>query len=284
MGMKEWTAAQPPPWATLSKVQVDYANQAGMPVATEMDLSEGATLKAVLIPPGEFFMGSDVFGEDLARIYTEPPYHECERPLHEVGITTPFYMGVNPVTQVEYVAVMGKNPSHFTGLFGKRRDNQPAENMSWNDATEYCKKVSLKAGACVRLPTEAEWEYACRAGTTSQFSFGDSESELGDYAWYDKNSGKKTHPVGTKKPNGWGLYDIHGNVLEWCQDWYDENYYGQSPKEDPKGPATGTGRVLRGGSWCDPPWRVRCAYSSSYTPERGSSGVGFRVVVPARTR
>jgi len=284
MNMTQWTAAQAPAWATLSKVQMDYARRAGVPVATELDLGDGVTLKVVLIPRGVFRLGSNDSAEELKRIYTEPNHYDCERPLHEVGITTPFYIGVTPVTQAEYVAVMGKNPSHFTGFFGKRRDNQPADNMSWNDATEYCKKVSLKAAGGTRLPTEAEWEYGCRAGATSRFSFGDSEGDLGDYAWYDRNSDGKTHPVGTKKPNGWGLYDMHGNVWEWCQDWYDENYYGESPKEDPKGPAAGQFRVMRGGSWCDPPWRVRCSYSGGFAPERGSSAVGFRVVVPARTR
>jgi len=279
MNMKKWTAAQPPVWATLSTEQVDYAAQVGLPVAVELELGVGFTSKFVLIPPGEFLMGSNDSVEELARIYSEPPYHACERPLHEVWITTPYYIGLNTVTQAEYATLMSKNPSKFTGFFGKRRDNHPAENMSWHDATDYCNKLALKAAARMRLPTEAEWEYACRAGATSRFSFGDSEAVLRDYAWYQKNAGGKTNPVATKKPNAWGLYDMHGNVWEWCHDWYDENYYGECPTEDPEGPAAGQFRVMRGGSWCDPAWRVRSAYSSSYTPESSSSSVGFRVVV-----
>jgi formylglycine-generating enzyme required for sulfatase activity len=134
---------------------------------------------------------------------------------------------------------MGKNPSEFKGA------TNPVEGLSWEDATEFCKKLSEKTRQTVRLPTEAEWEYACRAGTESAFSFGDDLSALGDYAWWAGNSDKTTHPVGQKKPNSWGLYDMHGNVLEWCADWYGE--YPKGPATDPSGPATGDRRVLRGG-------------------------------------
>jgi formylglycine-generating enzyme required for sulfatase activity len=150
-------------------------------------------------------------------------------------------MGVTEVTQAQYEAVMGTNPSYFKG------QTNPVENAFWEDATEFCKKLSEKTRQTVRLPTEAEWEYACRAGTQTAFSFGDDPSALGDYAWHAGNSGERSHPVGQKKPNAWGLYDMHGNIWEWCAD-----RYGKYPKgfaTDPSGPTTGDTRVSRGGSW-----------------------------------
>jgi formylglycine-generating enzyme required for sulfatase activity len=142
--------------------------------------------------------------------------------------------------------VMGTNPSNFKG------SQNPVEKVSWDDAVEFCRNLSAmpaekKAGYIYRLPTEAEWEYACRAGTTTEYSFGDSDSALGDYAWYDENSGRTTHPVGGKKPNPWGLYDMHGNVFEWCQDWHGD--YPSGSVTDPTGAAVGSYRVYRGGSW-----------------------------------
>jgi eukaryotic-like serine/threonine-protein kinase len=143
---------------------------------------------------------------------------------------------VYEVTQGEYERVMGTNPSHFKG-----DPRLPVETVSWQDAMTFCERLSAlpaerSAGRVYRLPTEAEWEYACRAGSTTIYSFGDSEGSLGDYAWYDSNSGSKTHPVGQKRPNAWGLYDMHGNVWEWCSDWYDGSYYASSPVDDPTGP------------------------------------------------
>jgi len=220
-------------------------------------------IKMVLIPAGEFLMGSPDSDEDA---------DTWEKPQHRVKITRPFYLGVYPVTQEEYERVMGKNPSDFKG------DRQrPVETVSWNDAAEFCRRLSEKEGKTYRLPTEAEWEYACRAGRTTKWCFGDSQSQLADYAWYDDNSGGTTHPVGEKKPNAWGLYDMHGNVYEWCDDWYDEDYYSASPAADPKGPDSTAYRVLRGGSWDFDPWVTRSADRGWDAPDDRSLYFGFRL-------
>jgi formylglycine-generating enzyme required for sulfatase activity len=197
-----------------------------------LDLGGGVTMKLVLIPAGKFMMGSPD---------SEQGRNKSEGPQHEVVISKPFYMGVTEVTQAQYEAVMGTNPSNFKDA------TNPVEMVSLTDATEFCKKLSEKTGQAVRLPTEAEWEYACRAGSNTRFSFGDSDSILGDYAWWQSNSGGKTHPVGQKKPNAWGLYDMHGNVWEWCANWLGS--YSSGSATDPRGPGSGGYRVLRGGSW-----------------------------------
>lgn len=187
-------------------------------------------MKFTLIPAGEFMMGSN---ED-----------EDEQPVHKVKIGKPFYLGTYSVTQREWKAVMGSNPPYFKG------DDLPVENVSWDDAQEFVKKLNAKEGTDkYRLPSEAEWEYACRAGTTTRYSFGDSESKLGEYAWYDDNSGSKIHPGGQKKPNQWSLYDMNGNVMGWVQDTYHDSYKGAhsdgSAWEDGDSPY----RVSRGGCW-----------------------------------
>jgi formylglycine-generating enzyme required for sulfatase activity len=218
-------------------------------------------MKLVYIPPGEFMMGSNDGDSD-------------EKPVHKVRISKGFYMGVYEVTQAQWQAVMGTNPSNFKG------DNLPVETVSWNDATEFCKKLSQKEGRTYRLPTEAEWEYACRADSNTRFCFGDNDSGLDDYAWYGyEKSGKQTHPVGQKKPNAFGLYDMHGNVWEWCQDWYDEDYYSRSPEVDPQGHDTGSARVLRGGSWGISPGACRSVDRSWFTPVNRGYSIGSRIIV-----
>jgi len=227
----------------------------------------GATMKLVLIRPGKFMMGSPAAEKDRNKGEVQ----------HEVTLSKPFYVGVTQVTQAQYQAVMGTNPSNFKG------ETNPVEQVSWNDATEFCKKLSEKTRQAVRLPTEAEWEYACRAGTTTAFSFGDSDSALGDYAWYSANSNTThpvgpTHPVGLKKPNAWGLYDMHGNAWEWCADWYGD--YPKGAVTDPQGAASGTYRVLRGGSWGNDAGDCRAACRVDYAPgNRNFNFCGFRVVV-----
>ena len=146
-------------------------------------------------------------------------------------------------------------------------------------AVEFCKKLSQKESKTYRLPTDAEWEYACRAGSNTRFSFGDSDSMLGDYAWYSSNSDSKTHPVGQKRPNSFSLYDMHGNVYEWCQDWYGDSYYSNSPEVDRQGPSSGDYRVLRGGSRYDAPRFCRSATRFRISPDYRSDDIGFRVVL-----
>ncbi len=208
--------------------------------ALPLKFENSVGMEFVLIPAGEFMMGSPEGEGDYD-----------ERPQHKVIITRPFYMQTTPVTQAQWKKVIGrkflrrtKNPSYFKG------DDLPVERVSWKDAQRFLEKLNQKEQkGRYRLPTEAEWEYACRAGSATKYSFGNDEGRLGEYAWYDKNSGGKTHPVGQKKPNAWGLYDMHGNVWEWCSDWYDKDYYRNSPSRNPKGPTNGRYRVLRGGSW-----------------------------------
>ena len=190
-------------------------------------------------------------------------------------------MGQTEVTQGQYKSVMNAEP--WSGEDHVQEDaNNPAVYVSWDDAAEFCRTLSQQEGETYRLPTEAEWEYACRAGTTTRFSFGDSDSSIGDYAWFDyntRNMGQEyAHPAGQKKPNRWGLYDMHGNVWEWCSDWCDEDYYSRSPGVDPTGPSSGEARSLRGGSWLNPESVLRCSFRNCLSPDVRYDYVGFRVV------
>jgi len=199
----------------------------GPPKELAVDLGGGVNLEMVLIPAGSFMRGN-----------------EDAKPVHNVSITKPFYLGKYEVTQEQWEAVMGSNPSNSKGA------KNPVEQVSWDDCQAFLVKLNAKAGGQggkFVLPTEAQWEYACRAGSTGKFCFGDDEKQLGEYAWYGKNLGDKTPAVGGKKPNAFGLHDMHGNVWEWCQDW--SGAYGAEAVEDPSGPTGGSLRVDRGGSW-----------------------------------
>jgi serine/threonine protein kinase len=254
------------------------------PKATLSLVSEFTGMTFVLIKPGEFKMGSPR-DEGQAN----------EHPQHPVMIRRPFLLGQYEVTQAEYQNVTGENPSHFEGI-----DRRPVERVSWLDALRFCNALSLKDGLMpfytiegdsvtvtswlssgYRLPTEAEWEYACRAGLLGKFGFASDARELGDHAWYRENSqvndSYETHVVGGKKPNGFGLYDMQGNVWEWCWDWYAETYDPQSPSVDPTGPPTGRYRVLRGGTYRSPAGIVRCAIRNQDDPESKIQVNGFRV-------
>lgn len=199
------------------------------------------------------------------------PVGEFTRNSHRVRLTSAFLMGTTEVTQGQWLTVMGNNPSHFKG------DDLPVEWVSWEEAVEFCRKLSEKEGKEYRLPTEAEWEYACRAGTTTEYSSGDGEDALKRVGWYSDNSGGKTQPVGQKQANAWGLYDMHGNVWEWCNDWYG-GVYPNGEVTDPTGPATGSYRVIRGGSWGGTPRHCRSAIRLHDSPGSRGSGYGFRVV------
>lgn len=241
-------------------------------------------MRLVGIKPGRFMMGS--------------PEGEASRKddetQHEVTISKAFWLGQTEVTQAQWEAVMGSNPSFFNG-----NPNHAVEHVSWNDAQEFCLRLSQKTGMNFRLPTEAEWEYACRAGTTTAYSFGNDASRLGEHAWFGDNSGPtrldaaeiflrdradyttrllengcQTHAAATRKPNAWGLHDMHGNVWEWCSDWYGAHPSGAAV--DPEGPGSGPSRVLRGGSWGSSSQFCRAASRVAYDPDCRSF-IGFRV-------
>jgi formylglycine-generating enzyme required for sulfatase activity len=234
--------------------------------------SNSIGMEFVLIPAGSFTMGADKNFEDAL---------DRETPRHRVTISKPFYLGQYEVTQAQWETVMGNNPSEFKGR------NNPVENISWDDAQMFIQRLNRQEGHNrYRLPTEAEWEYAARAGSASAFCFGDIEKNLDSYACYRYNSrewwgvgDKATHPVGQKAPNAWGLYDMHGNVWEWVQDWYGERYYSNSPGSDPKGPPSGSYRVLRGGGWADDAEDCRSAYRNYYTPGYRNYYIGFRLAL-----
>ena len=255
---------------TAARKRIEEKARTARPAGTSEDLkliTNSIGMKLRLIPAGRFEMGSADNDKDT---------DADERPRHWVTITRPFYMGACEVTQGQYKEVMGVNPSWFSAagdgkdmVQGLETDRFPVEQVSWLDAVKYCnalsKKESLKPfyqidgdrvtvpdwnGEGYRLPTEAEWEYACRAGTKTKYWFGDDDNELGRHAWFDGNSQRRTHPVGgSSTENPFGLYDMHGNVWEWCWDWHGSDYYNSpSSSTDSTGPETGTGRVLRGGS------------------------------------
>ena len=255
--------------------------------APDREITNSIGMKLVLIPAGKFLMGSPKDEKD--RLPAEEQ--------HEVSITKPFYLGVYVVTQAEYEKVMGNNPSFFSAKGDGKASVKdmdtgqfPVEQVSWDDAVAFCNALSelpedKKAGWVYRLPTEAEWEYACRAGTKTPFHYGDSLSSKqanfnGNFPYGGADKGpylERTAKVGSYAANAFGLYDMHGNVWEWCQDWYDANYYKNSPKEDPPGPAQASFRVVRGGSWYRIGRRCRSADRYGFGPGYRSGSLGFRV-------
>jgi formylglycine-generating enzyme required for sulfatase activity len=217
----------------------------------DVDLGGGVKMQLVAIRPGSFLMGSERSAD--------------WKPVHEVKFAKPFYMGRHEVTQELWEKVMGANPSHF------KCATNPVEQVNWDDCQNFLAKLNAKVpGRSFRLPTEAEWEYACRAGSTNDFCYGNGDGLLREYAWYISNSDNMTHPVGGKQPNAWGLFDMHGNVWEWCQDIYRENYIGAPTDGRAWTQAQGsvTNRVLRGGSWYSEPSVLRSA-------NRGRAASGF---------
>jgi formylglycine-generating enzyme required for sulfatase activity len=274
--------------AALLKRSVDAVKQ-----GKEIVNSIGMKLK--LVPAGEFLMGSPD---------SDPDAYASEKPQHHVRITKPFYLGIHQVTRgqfrrfVEASGYKTEAERDGQGAFGwdaaanewvtdrkftwrspgfDQTDDHPVVNVSWNDAKAFCDWLSQQEGQTYRLPTEAEWEYACRAGTTTRYSFGDDESVLDRFAWYGANSNRQTHPVGEKKPNAFDLHDMHGNVWEWCWDGYDADYYKQLQADDPQGPPQAARRVIRGGSWEHDPRSCWSANRYGDTPVNRGIYLGFRV-------
>ncbi|HPB32200.1 MAG TPA: formylglycine-generating enzyme family protein [Candidatus Sumerlaeota bacterium] len=225
-----------------------------------VDLGSSITLEMIWISGGTFQMGSPS---------SESGRYDSEGPMHSVELDG-FWMGKYEVTQEQYQAVMGINPSNF------KRAANPVENVSWNDAMGFCRKLQTKTGHLFTLPTEAQWEYACRAGTQTRFHFGDSKLTLADYAWIRRSfTRRRTHPAGEKKPNQFGLYDMNGNVVEWCADWYGD--YTSGSAKNPPGPSSGAYRVCRGGSVYSRPENCRSSARSHLIPENRGNTLGFRV-------
>jgi formylglycine-generating enzyme required for sulfatase activity len=236
-----------------------------MHLAKAGESKDFAGITFIKIEPGCFQMGQNKKFKESS---------EAELPNHRVCIDKPFYLGETEVTQKQWEELMGSNPSKSKGLY------KPVERVSWDDVQVFIKKLNEREGGnSYRLPTEAEWEYAARAGSSSVYSFGDNEKDLSDYAWYGNlGYGGSSREVGHKKPNQWGLYDMHGNVWEWVQDWYGAAYYSNSPVNDPKGPESGQYRVYRGGSWVGKAVNLRSSVRFSGLPVSRTNDIGFRLL------
>ncbi|WP_424353255.1 formylglycine-generating enzyme family protein [Methanosarcina mazei] len=232
--------------------------------AFEIFISPSTGMEFIMAPAGEFLMGSSP--EEIGRSYSESP-------VHRVTIKNPFYIGKYQVTQKQWKTIMGTSPSNFN------EDFRPVELVSWEDVQEFIGKLNAMENTTkYRLPSEAEWEYACRAGKQSRYFFGEDESKLGDYAWYARNAGRKTHPAGRKKPNRWGLYDMCGNVWEWVQDSWHEDYNGAPSNGSAWEDGNSSNRVSRGGSWYCSTNSCRSASRFSREPEKHLANLGFRLV------
>jgi formylglycine-generating enzyme required for sulfatase activity len=244
-----------------------------------VELGGELTMEFAWVPPGVFLMGSPEGEEGRER----DGWPQDEGPQHEVTLTRGFWMGTTPVTRAQYAGIMGNNPTFapYDRVDGPDR-HKPVQEVEWVDAIAFLEKLSQRAGAAAtecryRLPTEAEWEYACRAGTTTRFWCGDSEAELAKVAWYGENSGD-VQPVG-KAANALGLHDMLGNVWEWCADWYDEGYYARAPKKDPVcNNAEIDLRVIRGGGGWNDATRCRSAARDANAPDCSHNDISFRVV------
>ena len=227
----------------------------------------GVQYKMVFVEGGTFQMG--------ATSEQNNDSFDDEKPVHSVTLSS-YSIGQTEVTQALWTAVMGSNPSANKG------DNLPVENVSWNDCQTFITKLNQMTGQKFRLPTEAEWEYAARGGKRSKGYKYSGSNTLTDVAWYDENSSDKTHPVATKKPNELGLYDMSGNVMEWCQDWYGYGSYSSSTQSNPTGASSGSGRVERGGCWYYNAWSCRVSRRCNDTPSFADCIIGFRLALSAR--
>lgn len=266
---------------TAKKCQKQTAEYYGAGVSKSVELAEGVKMELLLIPSGEFHMGSSS---------RERQRYKDEGPAHHIRISRPFYMGKYEVTQAQYKAVFG-DTVFAQKDYAFKGDNLPVETVSWYEADKFLKELSKKTGLKFRLPREAEWEFACRAGTTTPFHCGETISS--DNANYDASkvyghgvkglNMKRTVDVGSYPANAFGLHDMHGNVTEWCGDWYYKYYYKETQIVDPPGPPNGKDRVIRGGSWKSHPAKCRSADRDLYRPSKSSAAIGFRVVLPVDT-
>ncbi|MEM1186721.1 MAG: formylglycine-generating enzyme family protein [Planctomycetota bacterium] len=271
----------------------------------------GLSMQLVWCPPGSFLMGSHEPAEAVAEIQGgDDEEYEDEQPQHRVILTEGFWIGKCEVTQAEWISVMGTRP-WGPDPYASDRPGAAATYIAWHDAAEFCRRLTareqrsgrLPASERYTLPTEAQWEYACRAGTSTRWSFGDSDEDLSDHAWsktysldhealdlldLGDNDGEinpsDSHDVGKKLDNAWGLHDTHGNVCEWCQDWYNKQYYQKSPGVNPQGPASGEFRVLRGGAWTYGPAETRSAARLGTLAGNCSDDIGFRVALVKATQ
>ena len=255
-------------------------------------LPGGSQMTFVWIEPGTFQMGLLPSEEDerlkqLVKQLAEGEYNQGEEPVHEVETSTGFWLGKYVVTQGQWEAMMGTTPWRDADDADKEmvqsNPSHPAVYISWHDVQALIQRLNSAAGEEVyRLPTEAEWEYACRAGTSTLWSFGDEESAFPHYAWYRDNTvnrnEKYAHAVGQHRPNAWGLHDMHGNVWEWVQDWYNIDYYKRSPRVDPLGPISGSDRVIRGGDFSDPVMNYRSASRMRGAPDTRDWYIGVRLL------
>jgi formylglycine-generating enzyme required for sulfatase activity len=257
--------AQTPPSPSIAPTAAPAPVFGKGPAAGQPSFVNRAGIRMVLIPAGEFEMGSP----------KSESWRYAEEKLHAVKITQPFYLGATEVTQAQFEAVMRRNPSYYKGA------DRPVEHVTWSDAVEFCRRLNFMDGRPYRLPTEAEWEYACRAGTDDKFYSGDNDADLFKAAWVGGVSSSHTHPVAKLAPNNFGLFDMLGNVYEWCADFYDANYYLKSPKTNPRGPAQGVERVIRGGAYNEPVQNVRCAYRTGKEPAKQQANLGFRIACDA---
>ena len=264
--MAQHTALFPMKSEDAAKIQKACAAHYDLPPILRFELAFEAILEMVLIPEGDFLMGSlpETFG-----------HSSQEAPLHQVIIGQPFYIGKFAVQQREWQAIMDQNRSKFPGV------DLPVEMVTWNDCIRFCEALSERVERSVRLPCEAEWEYACRAGSGTAYYFGDEMEELHEYGWYRGNSSFRSQPVGRKLPNAWGLHDMHGGIAEFCLDTWHPNYHGAPPY----GVEWSSGgdsayRVTRGGSWYDQGEHCRSGYRTYHAVDMASEHQGLRVVMP----
>lgn len=249
------------PWDGKESV-TDYARRHGLQTTRTLTLGGGVNLELVLVPAGRFTMGSPESESD----------RKSDEIQHQVTISRPFYLGKNEVTQKQFRQVMNSNPSDTRG------EDNPVEKITWNGAGEFCEKVSKSTGTTVLLPTEAQWEFACRAGTTTRYYTGENEDNLKTAGWYwNAGKGRITIPVGSRDANAFGLYDTHGNVWEWCRDWYGD--YSEKNETDPIGPQNGKKKVIRGGSWYSKASFCRSATRDDHSPDNSDNSIGFRIMM-----